>query len=145
MDSDDNCLVIDEDVMDAEESSESSGLVIVEENNAGNNENAAVENTNGAVEKVNTANTSNTVSQPEIVAEPAKLPVRQPIPREEGTPKSSKYRYAEKSKNKDDKNRKTPISTEKKRQYQKSKAHTIRITDAVFKERVLNVRSILFN
>lgn len=127
MDSDDNCLVIDEDAMDTEDAPEQVSVnKIIEKHN---DERNAIEETNNVVE------------QPDNNAAPAETTTQPSVPHEVSTPKP-KHRYSERSRRKDDKTKSTPSSSDKNRNMNRNKAHSIRFKDAVFKENSLNVSSI---
>lgn len=126
MDSDeDNCLVIDEDAMDAEDLLQPMNKIVEKEKD----------------KSVEIAATNNVVIQPDITAAPADSPIRPPVRREEGSHKT-KHQNAEKPKTKGDKSKSTPGSSDKRRNFYRHKAHSIRLSDAVFKENLLNVSRI---
>lgn len=127
MDSDDNCLVIDEDAMDTEDVPEPVSVNKIMEKH--NDERNAIEETNNVVE------------QPDNNAAPAEMTIQPFVPREVSTPKT-KHRFSERSRRKDDKTRSTSSSGDKRRNMNRHKAHSIRLADAVFKENSLNVSSI---
>lgn len=134
MDSDDNCLIIDEDVeIDPDERTVSVEPIIVD----------TVNDENDISQEVNIV-----VGQHEIIATPTSSPIHPLIVHEESSPKSksreertpkSKHRNSEKSKNKDNRGKSTPSSSSSSSEKRRNKAHYIRLTDDVFKEKKLNV------
>lgn len=110
MDSDDNCLVIDESPMDMEVTSTTQSR---------------------AETPVNGIETNNVMNQHENEVNSSQRS-------DDGTPKQ-KERGSDKTKSKDDKNKSLTPNKEKKRTNMSKRAHFIRLTPTVFREKTLNV------
>lgn len=134
MDSDDNCLIIDEDVeIDPDERTVSVEPIIVD----------TVNDENDTNQEVNIV-----VSQHEIFETPTSSPINPSFVREESSPKpktreertpKSKHRNSDKSKNKDNRGKSTPTTSTSSSEKRRNKAHYIRLSEDVFKEKKLNV------
>lgn len=125
MDSDDNenCLVIDEDAESEDLLEPMNAVEVVMNDESSTNEEA------------------NCVTNHSESTASANSPVRLNVIREPATPKTAN-RSVNKTKTKDDKAKSTPNNTDKKRSSTKNKGYSIRLSEAILKEKVLNVSSI---
>lgn len=129
MDSDDNCLVIDEGETDSRMETEVPSPKLT-----------PTTTTIESEKPMNGTETCNDVSHQENGIINAPVPSVS-MPRAETSPKQ-RDRSIDKSKPKDDKNKtKTPIKDKK--NYSSKKAHYVRLTKAVFKDKLLNVSTLL--